>query len=188
MITKYKNFTVSIAEDSNYALNSADNTHCYAVEYFDGKENAGRYYPTVKYGIRIFEECQELSSAIICEFGSATTIHENSFLIHTDLLLICCSDKVYSFKLPYLKFNWKRRLDPATYFGIYLFNENYVIHGELFTTRIDKDGEIIWKFGARDIFVTQDGTEGIEIFHYWIKVKDWEGNEYILDEDGGLIG
>jgi hypothetical protein len=51
------------------------------------------------------------------------------------------------------------------------------------------EGNEKWKFGGRDIFITLDGKEPIEItpdkiIPDKIILKDFEGYEYILDENG----
>ena len=183
MTVEYKDYTIEIIDDSNYTLNSTDNIVSYNIEYFGEMANTDKVYPTSKHGLRIREDEKELTSAIICEVGTATTIHNKSFIIKDDTLLICCCDKVYSLKLPALKLNWKKRLDPATCFGIYSFKDDFIIHGELEVTRIDIEGNEKWKFGARDIFVTP-GKEAIDVMQDKIKLRDWEGYEYLLDENG----
>jgi len=182
-----KQYIIKIENLPNYTLNSQDNIQEFKLQYFNGSQNEDRFYPTSKHGIRIFENDEEINSAIICEVGGATGIHTNSFLIEEDNILICCCDKVYSLKIPDLSINWAKRLDPATCFGIYKFKGDLIIHGELQISRIDFQGNQKWKFGARDIFVTPDGEESFKIVGEIIKLKDWEGYEYILDESGNEI-
>jgi hypothetical protein len=154
MNLQYLDFRIEIVDDPIYSLNSTDNISNYDQEYFDDKPYSDRNYSNSKHGIRVFKNDLELSSAIICEVGGATTIHENSCLIKDGLLFICCSDKIYALSLPDLKLKWKKRLDPATCFGIYSFQGDLVVHGELQITRVDINGIEKWSFGARDIFVT----------------------------------
>ena len=49
------------------------------------------------------------------------------------------------------------------------------------------DGNIKWGFSAKDIFVTQDGSEAMKLFGDRIEVTDWDGDTYVLNEDGQLI-
>jgi hypothetical protein len=184
MRVRYKDYSIDIINESNYTLNSADNLVSYDIEYFDGMTNTDRVYPTSKHGIRVTKEGDELASAIICEIGTATAVHDNSVIIAGDSILICCSDKAYSLSIPDLQLNWKKRFDPATCFAIHPFMGDFVIHGELQITRIDKDGNEKWNFTARDIWVTPDGKESIELKDNKIKLKDWQGYEYELDPDG----
>lgn len=187
MRVSYKDYTIDIIDDSNYTLNSSDNTVSYNTEYFDGKTNMDRVYPTSKRGIRINHNGEELASAVICEIGGATTIHDKSVVVTNDSLLICYCDKVYSLSIPKLELKWKKRFDLATCFAIYSFKEDFIIHGELQVTRIDIDGHEKWNFGARDIFVTPDGQDSFRLINDKIKLRDWEGYEYLLNEDGQEI-
>ena len=187
MTVKYKDYSIDIVDDQTYSTNSADNLSHYNKIYFDGSINQDRFYPTSKHAIRIMQHDQELSSAIICEVGGGTTVHDKSFIIFDNSLYICCCDNVYSLKLPDLSINWSKRLDPATCLGIYSFDNNFIIHGELTISYIDKDGNVKWDFGARDIFVTQDGTDSIIFQSDKILLKDWGGYKYTLDKNGVVI-
>jgi hypothetical protein len=180
MTTRFKEYTVDIIDDPTFNPGSADNLIGYETVYFDNTE----YQPTSKHGIRVTKEGQSIGSAIICETGGATGIHDNSFLITADDLLICCCSTVYSFKLPLLTLNWKKELDPATCFAIYPFKDDFIIHGELEIKRINRAGNVKWDFSAKDIFVTQDGKEAVRLIGDRIEVTDWDGDKYILNVDG----
>ncbi len=184
MTVEYKAFSIEIIDDQSYSIDSADNISHYHKIYFNGSTNQDRNYASSKHGIRVRQGDIELSSAIVCEVGGATTLHDKSFIIVDKTLYICCSDNVYSLNIPDLSLGWSKRLDPATCFGIYAFDNDFVIHGELTITRIDKNGNIKWEFGARDIFVTQDNSESIIIKADKIELKDWEGFKYTLDKNG----
>jgi hypothetical protein len=184
MTVHYKEYIIEVIDDMEYSLRSTDNLTHYDKEYFNSSMNEDRFYPTSKHGIRIKQDDKELASAIICEVGGATGIHKNSFLFTGNNMLICCCDKVYSLTLPDLEINWKKRLDWATCFEIVCFDDEFLVHGELSITRIDKDGNEKWRFGARDIFVTQDGSEAMIIHTDKIELRDWEGYTYILDKNG----
>lgn len=183
----FKNYKIEIVDDSNYTFNSADNITSYDLEYFDGITNTDRAYSTSQFGIKITQDGNKLASAIICEIGSPTTRTAKSFVLTNNSILICCSDKIYSLSLPDLQLNWKKRFDPATCFAIHSFKDDFIVHGELRITRIDKEGNEKWTFGARDIFVSPDGKDTLELQTDKIKLRDWEGYEYLLNEDGQEI-
>lgn len=187
MRVRYKEYIIDIIDDSNYILNSSDNIVSYDKEYFDRMIDTDRIISTSKQGIRIDRNGEDIASAIICEIGGATIIHDKSALVADDSLLICCCDKVYSLSIPKLEIKWKKRFDPATCFAIYPFKEDFIIHGELQVTRIDMNGHEKWNFGARDILVTPDGQESFKLIDDKIKLRDWGGYEYILDEHGQEI-
>lgn len=181
MMTSFKEYTVEIVDDAGYSLGSTDNSYTYNRVYSENSE-----YPKSKHGIRITKDSQTVASAIICESGGATGVHDNSFVITGDVLYICCSNAVYSFKLPALTLTWKKKLDAATCFAIYPFKDDFIIHGELEVKRIDKEGKIKWEFSANDIFVTQDGGEAVKFVGDKIELTDWNGDRYLLNEDGRL--
>jgi hypothetical protein len=182
MTTSFKEYTIDIVDDPNFKPGSADNLFTYDKVYLD---DLG-LQPTSKHAIRVTKDGQGIASAIVCESGGGSIIHKKSFVVKDSTLFICCCDTVYSFGLPKLTLNWKRELDPATCFGIYSFKDDFIIHGELEIRRIDVDGNTKWDFSARDIFVTQDGTESIKLTEDNIELTDWGGDKYILDEHGQL--
>ena len=65
--------------------------------------------------------------------------HDNNSII------ICCGNALFSLSLPELKLNWKKEIDSSTAFEIFKMNEDYIIHGELEISRIDKYGNILWQ-------------------------------------------
>lgn len=184
MIVKYKDYSIEIVDDQTYTINSVDNVSRYDKIYFSDSTSIEKFYPTSKHGIRVKLADVELASAIICEVGGGTTIHNKSFIVSEDALLICCCDKVYSLELPNLSINWFKRLDPGTCFGIYQFDNDFLIHGELQITRININGNEKWTFRARDIFVTSDGNKSFAIQADKILLIDWEGYRYTLDKNG----
>jgi hypothetical protein len=180
MTTRFNGYTVDIFDDPTFRPGSTDNSIKYDNVYYDDTE----FQPTSKHGIKITKGGQRITSAIICETGGATGIHDNSFIVVGDNLLICCCDTVYSFKLPELLLNWKKEFDPATCFSIYLFRDDLIIHGELEIKRVDIDGNVKWNFSAKNIFVTQDGTDAMKLIGDRIEITDWDGDTYILNGDG----
>jgi hypothetical protein len=180
MRTSFKEYTVDIVDEPTFNVGSADNSFKYDKVYFEDTE----FQPTSKHGIKISRGGQIISSALVCETGGATGVHDKSFLIKNDNVLICCCDTIYSFNLPSLTLNWKKELDQATCLSIYSFKDDFIIHGELEIKRIDKNGQVKWNFSAKDIFVTPDGTESIKLTDDKIELTDWDGDKYILNEHG----
>lgn len=177
-------YRIKIVNAKHYTLNSADNIESYDIEYYQDYFNGDRHYPTSKHGIRIFENDEEIRSAVVCKIGGATGIHEESALIIGNNLYLCCCDNIYCLSIPDLDLKWNKRLDPTTCFGIYPFKGDLIIHGELQISRIDLNGNQKWTFGVRDIFVTQDESDSVKIEENKIHLKDWEGYEYIIDGNG----
>lgn len=183
MTTDYMGFKIEVFNDNSYTFDSTDNIHHYKIEYIGNDSE----YRMNQHGIRIFQNEFEVSSAIICEHGGGTGIYKNSYIIEDNSILICCGFMIYSLNIPTLELNWKKQLDMATCFGIYEFDGDFIIHGELEISRVTKTGDVKWQFSGRDIFVTLDGKESFQIVGKTIKLIDFENYEYVIDENGKLI-
>ncbi len=181
----YKNFEIEILNDSSYILDSADNLRQYKYVYFNS--NGNEFRPTSKHGIIVKKSKTEISNAIICETGGATTIHHNSFIIEDDKLWICACNKIYCLEIPSLKLIWHKEFDLMTNFSIYKLKNDFIIHGELLIFRISKEGKIIWNFGGRDIWFNPEGYNEVTIEDNTIRLFDFESNEYVLDFNGTQI-
>ncbi len=180
-------YWIKLINEEHYTLNSADNVEFYDIEYFQGDVNSDGHNPTSKHGIRVFKNEEEIRSAIVCETGGSTGIHEKSALTNGDSLYLCCCDSIYCLSVPNLNLKWSKRLDPATCLGIHPYKSGFIVHGELQISRIDFNGNQKWTFGAHDIFVTEDGFDSFKINENKIHLKDWEGYDYIIDENGKEI-
>lgn len=185
MIVNFKNSVVEVTNESDLDLLEFG-------EKFQKKYPADlgielEFEPSSKHGIRITEDGVEKCSALLLESGGATRISKNSFLIKNDLIYICCSCQIYSLNLADLTSNWRNQYDVATCFGIYEFDEDFIIHGEIQVSRINKNGEIKWSFSARDIFVNPDVKTEFKIVDNRIELIDWEGCKYVLNADGKIL-
>lgn len=170
------------------------------IEYFQGKQiqilNGNsqnyikKYYSdepnlcTSKHGIIIKNNNEILSSAVILANGGGTTVHKNSYYIEENSIILCCGDTLFSLELFELKLNWKTKIDDATAFEIYKMYHDFIIHGELSISRINKNGKIIWKKYGSDIFVTIDGKNDFKIINNKIFAESWDGRKYKFDYDG----
>lgn len=183
MVTDYEDFKIEVFNDESYTPGSSDNITSYNIEYIDNKDE----FRINQHGIRVFENAVEISSAVIGGHGGGTTVHKNSYIIKNYSILICCGSMVYSLSIPTLKLNWKKQLDMATCFGIYEFDDDFIIHGEVEISRLTKNGEIKWQFSSRDIFVTLDEKRSFDIVGKTIKLIDFENYEYVIDGNGKEI-
>ena len=183
-IIEFKEYKIEILDEPTYKHNSTDNNFNYTNIYFG--ENA-EDYPTSKHGIKIYENEILISNCIIIGSGGATTIHDNSFIIDGENLIICCSDSVFSIQLIDLKLNWFNKFDTATCFQIFQIQKEYIIHGELEITMIDKNGNMKWNFGGEDIFVSIDNVKEFKITENAILLTDFANTHYKLDFNGNLI-
>jgi hypothetical protein len=187
MKLKYKNYEIEVIDEPNYTLNSVDNLRYYDKVYFEGKHQEDRFYPNSKHAIIVSEFETEISSAIICEVGGLTGVFENSFIIENDKIWIRVSNKIYCLEIPSLELQWKREFDYVTVFGFYKIENDFITHGELEIKRITRNGEIVWSFGGKDIWVNIEGKTELKIENDKIRLFDFESNEYLINFDGKLI-
>jgi outer membrane protein assembly factor BamB len=185
MIVKYKNFVIEITNESN--LDSAEFGQIFKKQYPADLGNKLEFEPSSKHGIRITQNGIEKCSALLLESGGATGISDNSFLIKNDRIYICCSDHIYCLNLADLSANWRNQYDITTCFGIYEFNEDFIVHGEIQVSRINENGETKWNFSARDIFVNPDGKKEFKIIKNRIELIDWDGYKYELNAEGKIL-
>jgi hypothetical protein len=181
---QYQNLTIEVRDEPTYKLGSADNNFIYSKHYLG---DGGQDYPTSKHGIKIFQDDQILESCIVIGSGGATGIHKNSTIIDNDNLLVCCCDTVFCLTLPNLDLKWKTRADQATCFQIFKQQDEYIIHGELQVTKLDKDGNKKWEFGGADIFVSIDNEEEFKLESDGILLTDFAKTKYKIDFDGKLL-
>ena len=181
---QYKDLTIEVLDEPTYKFGSADNNFNYSKTYFG--DNAEQY-PTSKHGIKIYRDDQILDSCIIIGSGGATGVHQNSSLVDNDRLVICCCDTVFSLTLPNLELKWKTQADQATCFQIFKQQDDFIVHGELQITKLDKDGIKKWEFGGADIFVSIDNEEEFKIERDGILLTDFAKTKYKIDFDGKLL-
>jgi hypothetical protein len=176
-------YQIDLYDDPTFSKNSADNTTRYDHVY----SSLGEYSATSVYGIKIFKDDNLYQSAVIASTGGGTGVYENSFLIDSENILICCSDSVFCLSIPDLRLIWRTQADSATCFEIFKLQGNYIVHGELEITKLDKDGKIIWQNSGADIFTTLDGKDNFIITDKYILATDWENRKYKFDFDGKTI-
>ena len=183
MNIEYKNYFIEIIDETDY---SNKNSSCYKKNFVSGNQSD---YST-KYGIKIKNSSNELinSCLLVGATGSGTSPNEKSCLIEDDILFICISNLVFSLSLIELNLNWYKEVDFATAFGIYKMNDDFIIHGELYITRLNKKGEIIWQKSGSDIFVSPSSvnfpTDNFYIKDNMIFAKSWDERKYQISYDG----
>ena len=181
---KYRDLTIELIDEPTYTFNSTDNKFIYSKHYFG---DGAKEYPTSKHGIKIYQNDQIIDSCILIGSGGATGIHKSSSLLDNEQLLLCCCDTIFCLTLPYLDLKWKTKSDQATCFQIFKQQDDYIIHGELQVTKLDKDGNKKWEFGGSDIFVSIDNEEEFKIENDGILLTDFAKTKYKIDFDGKLM-
>lgn len=178
-------YEVVIYEDQQFSPRSADNTNTYDLIYpKDAAESP--YRPSSKYVVKVkdINSSEFISSAILCGYKGASSLHPNAFYLEGSKLWICISDMVYCLQLPNLELVWSKSIDLASVFGIYKFKNDFILHGELEIFRITKAGEVKWSFGAQDIFVSLHGEDVLRLYDDHITVRDYRGGMYKINADG----
>lgn len=176
--------TIEVLDEPTYKFGSTDNNFNYSKHYFG---DGAKEYPTSKHGIKIYRNVQIIDSCIIIGSGGATGINQNSSLVDNDRLVICCCNTVFNLTLSDLELKWKTQADQATCFQIFKQQSDYLIHGELQVTKLDKDGNKKWEFCGADIFVSIDDKEEFKIESDGILLTDFVKTKYKIDFDGKLL-
>lgn len=181
---QYKDLTIEVLDEPTYKYGSADNNFNYAKTYFG---NNAEQYPTSKHGIKVYRADQIIDSCVIIASGGATGVHQNSSLADNDRIVVCCCDTVFCLTLPDLDLKWKTQADPATCFEMYKLQDDYIVHGEMEISRLDKDGNIKWQMGGSDIFISFDNDEAFKLNADHIALTDFYNIKYKIDFDGKVI-
>ncbi len=166
----------------------------YHIKFFNGvdKDNYDNVYTnqeeekyriTSQHGIIVCDELgNQISSACVYGVGGGTGIHKNSAVISNDVLLICCGNSIFCLTLPSLKLLWFTIVDSASCFGIYQYQQDFIVHGECEISKINSEGKFLWQLSGPDIFTTPSGKEeGFTINNDIVFVKCWDGSKFEID-------
>ena len=151
--------------------------------YTDGSE----YKFSSCVNIKFISDAMPINICIAASDG-ATGLHEQSYILEDDRILICCSSSIFCVALPSLNLLWRTKADWATCFGLYKQRDVYIIHGEMEISRINQNGKLLWQKGGCDIFTTLEGNSNdFYITDNYIFATDWEHNTYTFDFDGNEL-
>ena len=184
-IFNYNDMTIELFQDGLFSMNSADNKIDYGLVYCDTEAKLS-LRDQAKYGIFLRNCHGEIVSSVIIigTGGGAPSPHEKTALIKNDEIILIMGDGVICLELPSLNIKWKTTTENCyTCFEIHEIPEAYIIYAEGSIIRLNYQGEILWEFTGRDIFVMPEGSY-FEIGTDTIYVKDWDGNLYELTYDG----
>jgi len=174
---------IKLFNEDDYRFDSMYNMKTYSKTFISGDKSA----LTSHIGIEVFEDDELKSSCLICSEGGGAVITGNSTLISYGGLVICCSNTVFKLSIPDLNLEWKTISDSATCFGIHYLDKDYVVHGELEITKLDKDGRIVWQRSGRDIWTTAESIDDFAVYDNFIVATDWTYNRYKFDFDGNVL-
>jgi hypothetical protein len=176
-------YSIGLVNDTRYNPDSADNSVSYNRFYAE-QPYAADNYPT-RHGIFLLKDGEIESAVCVSASGGPTGIHPRCSILDGDSFLICCADSIFCLTFPDLHLNWITIADQATCFGIYRYENGYIIHGELEITRLDQAGSIIWQFSGSDIFITPTGRDAFTLTGDVIKAASWDGITFTLDAQTG---
>jgi hypothetical protein len=174
--------TIKLYDESRYAPDSSE-SKTYDKTFISGDKD----YSTSLIGIELTDNDGFTTSCLIGAEGGLTAINGNTTLISYGGIVICCSNTIFKLTLPDLNLEWKTIADSAACFGIDYLDQDYIVHGELEITRLDKEGKIVWQNGGRDILTTPEGIDVFAVYDDYILVTDWDYNRYKFDFDGNVI-
>lgn len=107
-------------------------------------------------------------------------------LLHNNLIL-STGFTFFSFNIEKQEIEWKLRPDISEIFEFYDLQDDFLLRGELEIHRIDKNGNIKWSYGGKDIWVNIDGKKEVCIENDKIKLTDFESNIYVIDFNGNTL-
>jgi hypothetical protein len=179
-------YSVGLINETAYNPDSADNVMSY--KYFYSDRHYCDYLYLTRHGIHVFNDGELVHSACICSSGGTTGIHPTCSILEENHLLVCCANSVFCLTFPALKLLWMTKADNATCLGIFKQGDDYIVHGELEISRLNRAGNVIWRFSGSDIFTTPTGKDDFILEGNKIKAKNWEGIEFVLDaRTGGVL-
>lgn len=174
----WDNFTIEVTDAT---ANYEDHLNEYQSVFFSTSR------PISVVLIRLFEGEDLLKQIIIGAGGGATGVFKTSVLLDDNGLVCCCADSLFCVSIPDLNLLWNIQADMATCFQVFKWRKDYIVHGEVEISKIDKAGNIIWQHSGRDIFVTLDGTKDFELFEDYVEATDFIGYKYKFNFDGDSI-
>ena len=83
----------------------------------------------------------------------------------------------------------KKNMDlTGTLFSVYRYQQDFIMYCEMDIIRMTRNLDVVWDFGARDIFVRYQGEEpAFEMMPDRIRLYDFSDNYYEIDYDGKVI-
>jgi hypothetical protein len=183
-VIEYLNgYSIGLVNDNLYNPDSADNPIQYDKFYTEEPYQDNYFFR--KHGIFLIENDEIKRSVCVCSLGGHTGIHLTGSVVDGNRFLICCADSIFCLELPGLELNWVIKADHVTCFEIYKYESDYIVHGELEITRLDKNGKIVWKFSGSDIFTTPTVRDDFKLNGDVIEAVNWDGIKFTISAETG---
>lgn len=153
---------------------------------------SGEYDSILK--LNILDNSNKLQTCIISGIDGGSYLHKSdekdnsqSVKIDGNNLILSLGFTFLSIDLSTLTLNWNIRPDMAEVFEFYDLQNDYLLRGELEIHRINKQGNLKWSFGGRDIWVNMEGKPEVQIEDNAIRLLDFDSNEYLIDFNGKTL-
>ena len=138
--------------------------------------------------VYLYKAEEEIKSIVLTAGGSVSSLWEKSTLLDGDRLLITCGNEVFCLLLPSLELLWHTQVDMATCFEIVPYQDDYITHGEVEISRLNRQGEILWQFSGKDIFVSPiERMPSFTLTPKGIELIDFNYESYFIDYQGKII-
>ena len=173
---------LEIIDEPAFANGSVDIINQYNKHFLG--EGTAKSANNSTHGIRLIKHNKIIDSCLVQGFAGSTSVNETSFLIDSDRIVICCANLLFCISIPALNLLWKQEVDSATAFQIFKKDNDYIVHGEMMISRVDQQGNIVWQFGGRDIFVNIDDNLAFKLKSDHIVLHDFFGYKYLIGYDG----
>jgi hypothetical protein len=182
MVLANNRFTVEVKRDTQYTLFSTDNQY---YDYIINTEDYSRNDYICVYCITVNNNTDSYKIAIIARgYGQ----FDNCAILDEDRLVVLADNYMVLFNLSTRKLdNMKEVIDFGTGMEIYTFDGGYIINGEIDIIKVDKSGNKIWSFSGRDIWVTLNGEDALQINGNKLILTDFNGDTYKIDKYGKEI-
>lgn len=172
---------VRISLDENFTPNSADNINKYDIIYDTG-DFGHDFCKIISINIKNREE---KNIALVCGYLT----YEECFILKDNFLIFMSENIIFKIDIVTYELVLKKKIPIfESTFGIYEYNDDYIIYGEIDIARIDKCFDLLWSFSGADIFVTLDGSCPFEMKDDRIILRDFIGNYYEINYNGKPFG
>jgi hypothetical protein len=154
---------------------------------FDTLYLDNKYRSTSMQAIHLYHNDILIRNVLLGASGGGTGVYEHTALIDGAQIVTCCCDTVFCLSITGLELLWKTKADLATCFAIYPYKQDYIVHGEVEISRIDRTGNIVWQNSGADIFVTLNGDSNLVLLEDTMVATDFEYSKYVFDYDGNTV-
>lgn len=142
----------------------------------------------VQYELKISKDGTICNNILINGLGKYTPVQEHSYLYDNKHLLICCGNKVFCLNFPELTLDWVMQPDPVACHQIVKIPNGFIIHGELWVSKINILGELEWQLEFDDIIGDiKENRSCFQILNDTIEVHDFSDNIYMINFEGQLL-